>query len=105
VDAADDLKEDAANGNYNPVALRYGLMDGTWTTRSREEFVVTLDHSVHMMTTAFELWDFGIWTPILETTLYNGLFRVGKAVLDGTYRPMLRGEDRKKRKKNGEDGA
>lgn len=105
VDAADDLKEDAASGNYNPVALRYDLHDGIWTSRSREEFVNTLDHSVHMMTTAFELWDFGVWTPILETTLYNGLFRVGKAVLDGTYRPMLRGEDRKKRKKNGEDSA
>lgn len=105
VDAADDLKEDAAKGNYNPVALRYGLKDGEWTPQARQEFVVTLDHSVHMMTTAFELWDFGVWTPILETTLYNGLFRVGKAVLDGTYRPMLRGEDRKKRKKNGEDSA
>jgi len=105
IDAADDLKEDAAEGNYNPVALRYGLKNGEWTPQARQEFVVTLDHSIHMMTTAFELWDFGVWTPILEMTLYNGLFRVGKAVLDGTYRPMLRGEDRKKRRKNGEDSA
>ena len=35
VDAADDLKEDAASGNYNPVALRYGLPDGDWTEESR----------------------------------------------------------------------
>ena len=105
IDAADDLKEDAQNGNYNPVALRYDLKNGEWTADARKEFVNTLDHSVHMMTTAFELWDFGEWTPILEMTLYNGLFRVGKAVLDGTYRPMSRGEDRKKRKKNGEDSA
>ena len=55
VDAADDLKKDAASGNYNPVALRYGLTDG-------------------------------VWTPVLEPTLYTGLFRVGKAVLDGTFR-------------------
>ena len=105
MDAADDLKEDAESGNYNPVALRYGLENGEWTPKAREEFVLTLDHSIHMMTTAFELWDFGVWTPILETTLYHSLFRVGKAVLDGTYQPMLRGEDRKKRKKNGEDSA
>ena len=105
IDAADDLKEDAQSGNYNPVALRYGLVNGEWTPEARKDFTATLDHSAHMMTTAFELWDFGVWTPILETTLYNGLFRVGKAVLDGTYRPMLRGEDRKKRRKNGEDSA
>ncbi len=86
VDAADDLKRDAASGNYNPVALRYGLSDGVWREEARESFASTLDHSIHMMATAFELWDFGVWTPILETTLYTGLFRVGKAVLDGTFR-------------------
>ena len=104
IDAADDLKKDVQSGNYNPVALRYGLINGEWTPQARREFVQTLDHSVHMMTTAFELWDFGVWTPILEKTLYTGLFRVGKAVLDGTYQPMLRGEDRKKRK-NGEEST
>ena len=104
MDAADDLKEDMQSGNYNPVALRFGLRDGAWTPEARREFAATLDHSIHMMTTAFELWDFGVWTEILEKTLYNGLFRVGKAVLDGTYRPLSRGEDRKKHK-NGEDSA
>ena len=103
IDAADDLKKDIRSGNYNPVALRYGLDDGEWTADARREFTTTLDHSIHMMTTAFELWDFGVWTPILETTLYTGLFRVGKAVLDGTYQPMLRGEDM--RKKCGEDST
>lgn len=86
VDAADDLKKDAASGDYNPVSLRYGLSGGVWTSESRQSFAATLDHSVHMMTTAFELWDFGVWTPVLEKTLYTGLFRVGKAVLDGTFR-------------------
>jgi len=95
VDAADDLKQDAAEGNYNPVALRFRLENGIWTAESRREFAVTLDHSIHMMTTAFELWDFGIWTPLLETTLYTGLFRVGKAVLDGSFHAAKRGEDRK----------
>ncbi len=83
VDAADDLKEDALHGRYNPVALRYGLQDGLWTPESRKEFAVTLDHSIHMMTTAFELWDFGVWTPVLQETLYTGLFQMGRAVLDG----------------------
>jgi len=85
VDAADDLGQDAASGSYNPVALRYGLAEGVWTEEARERFAATLDHSIHMMITAFELWDFGVWTPVLKTTLYAGLFHVGKAVLDGTF--------------------
>lgn len=95
VDAADDLKKDAESGNYNPVSLRYGLKDGQWTAQARQEFALTLDHSVHMMTTAYELWDFGVWSPLLEETLYTGLFHVGKAVLDGTFHTPKRGEDRK----------
>lgn len=102
VDAADDLKEDAASGNYNPVALRYGLTDGSWTPEARRDFGVTLDHSIHMIATAFELWDFGVWRPLLESTIYNGLFAVGKAVLDGTYRREIRGGYRKKHKKDEE---
>ena len=98
VDAADDLKKDAASGNYNPVALRFGLTDGAWTPDSRREFAATLDHSIHMMATAFELWDFGVWTPLLSETIYTGLFQIGKAVLDGTFRTMGRGADRKKQK-------
>ena len=102
VDAADDLKEDAKEGNYNPVALRYGLEKGEWTPESRSAFAVTLDHSIHMMATAYELWDFGVWTPILQNTIYTGLFQVGKAVLDGTYETLRRGECRKKRKNDEE---
>ena len=85
IDAADDLKKDAESGNYNPVALRYELTDGTWDPESRHAFAVTLDHSIHQMAAAFELWDFGVWTTVLQTTFYAGLFQVGHAVLDGTY--------------------
>ena len=99
VDAADDLKKDAADGNYNPVALRFGLTNGSWTADARREFVLSLDHSIRMMATAFELWDFGVWTPILEATVYQGLFQVGKSVLDGTFRTSRLKDERKKRKK------
>ena len=92
VDAADDLRRDHESGNYNPVALRYGLRDGLWTPEARQEFASTLDHSIHMMATAFELWDFGVWTALLEATIYTGFFQVGKAVLDGTFRAAGRGD-------------
>lgn len=85
IDAADDLKRDAADGNYNPVALRYDLSGGLWTDTARREFVLTLDHSVHAIAAAFELWDFGPWTPLLERIFYSGLFQTGRAVLDGTF--------------------
>lgn len=99
IDAADDLEKDAASGNYNPVALRYGLTDGKWDEESRQAFARTLDHSVHMIATAFELWDFGVWRPLLESTVYTALFAVGRAVLEGTFhRPSPR-EQRKKHKK------
>jgi hypothetical protein len=102
VDAADDMKKDAEEGNYNPVALRFEVHNGVWSPEKRQEFAVTLDHSIRMITTAFELWDFGVWTPVLQTTFYAGLFQVGKAVLDGTFRAVPRGEDRKKRKNDEE---
>lgn len=92
VDAADDLRRDHESRNYNPVALRYGLRDGLWTPEARQEFASTLDHSIHMMATAFELWDFGVWTALLEATIYTGFFQVGKAVLDGTFRAAGRGD-------------
>lgn len=85
MDAADDLSRDAASGNYNPVALRYHLRDGRWTDAARRDFALTLDHSIRRMTTAFELWDFGPWTPLLERVFYAGLFQTGRAVLDGTF--------------------
>ena len=99
IDAADDLEKDAASGNYNPVALRYGLTDGKWDEESRQAFARTLDHSVHMIATAFELWDFGVWRPLLESTVYTALFAVGRAVLEGTFHKMPPREQRKKHKK------
>ena len=85
IDAAADLQEDFAGGGYNPLICRYGLTEGKLSEEQRQDFARTLDHSIHMRATAFELGDFGCWTEILEKTLYHGLFQVGQAVLDGTF--------------------
>ncbi len=90
VDAADDLHRDWESGNYNPVALRYGLSDGTFTDESKAAFSGTLDLSVRQMAAAFELWDFGCWTALLRSTFYEGLYQVGNAVLAGTFHPRKR---------------
>ena len=85
VDAADDLEKDRKSGAYNPLIPRFHLTEGKLTGENRRVFAETLDHSIHMAATAFELWDFGCWTPILEQTIYTGLFQVGRRVLDGTF--------------------
>lgn len=100
IDAADDLKKDIRSGNYNPVLLRFRLEDGLWTPEARREFTATLDHSIHLITTAFELWNFGVWKTLLSGTFYTSLFQVGKAVLDGTFQEQASGKLRKRTKES-----
>lgn len=90
VDAVDDLARDAASGNYNPVALRFALPDGRLTPEARERMARTLDASVREMAAAYELWDFSPWSAVVESTVYEGLYRVGGAVLDGTFHTARR---------------
>lgn len=85
IDALDDLREDAESGNYNPILLRFSLEDGTLTGQAREEMVSTLDASIRQMAAAYELWDFGVWSPIIRSTVYQGLYCVGNAVLEGRF--------------------
>ena len=85
VDAADDLAKDFASGNYNPLLCHFSLEKGELTEAARESLTVTLDHSIRLMAAAFELWDFGVWRSIIRATVYEGLFLVGRAVLEGTF--------------------
>lgn len=94
IDAADDLEKDTQRGDYNPLRYRYGLSDGKLDPDSRRAFVETIDHSVRMIASAYELEDFGCWSAILESTVYTGLFQVGKAVLDGVFETAFRGRKR-----------
>lgn len=90
VDAADDLKKDVRSGSYNPLPLRYGLTGDTLTDPARQELARTLDGSIRAMAAAFELWDFGDYGPVIESTVYQGLYAVGTSVLDGTFRRQTR---------------
>ncbi len=84
-DAADDLKKDLHSGSYNPLALRFAHCQGVLTPESREELAGTMDRSIEQMAAAFELADFGCWTPIIRSVVYEGMYGVGRAVLDGTF--------------------
>ena len=52
---------------------------------ARRELAQTLDSSIRAMAAAFALWDFGVYGPVIESTVYEGLYAVGTAVLDGTF--------------------
>ena len=85
VDAADDLTDDLRTGSYNPLTLRFPLENGALTAEERQQFAATLDGSVRAMAAAFELADFGVYTPVIRATVYEGLYLVGAAVLNGTF--------------------
>lgn len=86
VDAADDMAKDLRTGSYNPLPLRYTVEDGALTTSDRQSLAATLDGSVRAMAAAFELLPESVYTPVLRATVYEGLYAVGAAVLNGTFR-------------------
>ena len=90
VDAADDLKNDVKTGSYNTLPLRYALPGDTLTDTARQALAQTLDGSIRAMAAAFELWDFGDYGPVIESTVYEGLYAVGTSVLEGTFRRETR---------------
>ena len=90
VDAVDDLKKDMEQGSYNPLVYRFGLTAPQLTEEARHDVSLTLDTSVRAMAAAFELWNFGGYHTVIESTVYHGLYVVGTAVLDGTFRHVQR---------------
>ena len=98
VDAADDMKEDWRSGSYNPWLRRYETEEGTLRKEDRARLAGTLDASIRRMAAAFELADFGCWRPIIESTVYEGLYAVGTAVLSGTFRKRAKERDKLIRK-------
>ena len=53
----------------------------------------TMDGSVQAMAAAFELLPESVYTPVLRATVYEGLYAVGAAVLNGTFRKRQRRKD------------
>lgn len=82
VDAWDDLAEDRETGNYNPLLARF---DGA--PEGESDYIrATLTHSARLCQAAFQLENFGSWTPVLENILYLGLPGVQEEVLTGQWK-------------------
>ena len=101
VDAADDLEKDQKEGSFNPLTARFALQEGKLTQESRQELAATMDRSVEMIAAAFELVDFGEWTEIIRSVVYEGLYAVGSAVLNGTFHKRPEREERNPTRKAG----
>ena len=97
VDALDDLKEDSKSGSYTPLLLRYKTKNGELQPEDKARVAASLDASVRTMAAAFELADFGCWTGIIESVVYEGLYAVGGAVLQGTYQKSKRYTERQRK--------
>lgn len=81
-DAFDDLEEDRARGNYNPLLLRYGPQ----AQESQEALRDTLHVSLGLADTAYALLDWGAWESLLGHILRTGLPVVEEAVFRGTWK-------------------
>lgn len=81
-DAFDDLEEDRARGNYNPLLLRYGPQ----AQEEQESLRETLHVSLGLADTAYALLDWGAWESLLGHILRTGLPVVEQAVFSGTWK-------------------
>lgn len=89
-DAWNDLEEDFKTGDYNPVAARYGLTGHTPPEEVRESVRQTLNASVNLASSAFELLPRNYWRPVTENMIYLGIPQMINDVLAGTYSPAGR---------------
>lgn len=82
VDAWDDLERDKEEGQYNPLPLRWP--DGP--EQHEAELRRTLEGSLDLAISAYNLMEFGCWGPILGNILCIGLPSVEEAVFRGLWK-------------------
>ena len=90
IDAADDFKQDAKGGNYNPLRYRYQIAGDELPDDVKNALGETLDASIRQMAGAYALLDAGEWTSVLDSIFYESFYAIGYAVLSGSYRKPSR---------------
>lgn len=85
IDAADDFRQDAKSGNYNPLRYRYRIDGDELPQEVKNALGETLDASIRQMAGAYALLDAGEWTAVLDSIFYESFYAIGHAVLDGSY--------------------
>ena len=84
LDAAQDVKEDMEQGNYNPVVLRYGLRTPE-LTEIKQPLERTLERSLADICMAYDLLDAQRDADLIRNIIFLGMPLATRQVLDGTY--------------------
>lgn len=82
IDAVDDRDRDRKSGSYNPLLIRYPQ----WTDEDQKALRTTMDHSLSLAASAFELLERNRWSPLVENIIYSGLPGVEEMVFSGQWR-------------------
>ena len=86
IDAVNDLNEDFKQGVYNPVAVRFGIENGVLGGEAASELRLTLENSLNLVRSAFELMPENVWAEIIRNIIYLGMPTVTDAVFSGKFR-------------------
>jgi len=86
IDAYDDLGADRRAGRYNPLAERFGCVEGALSDEDRAWMETTLTHSANLIASAYNLLPHDQWSGILENIIYLGFPGVTERVFAGCFR-------------------
>lgn len=85
LDAIDDLDGDMKKDLYNPLRYRFSLKDRGLSAEEKDTLRVTLQHSMNMLGSAFELLEHSPWTEVIGNIIYLGIPAACDQVLAGTW--------------------
>ena len=85
-DALEDLPKDLKRDTYNPLRYRYELSAGKLSPGDRSQFLDTVDASISMVASAWELLEHGADASIVDNIIYYGMPAVLHSVDRGTFR-------------------
>lgn len=95
-DALEDLPKDLKAGRYNPLRYRFRLEGGALAPQDKQTLRSTIDVSISMAASAFELLDRRAGDELLRNMIYYGL----PAVLCGVCEQRFRKRGRHKTKES-----
>ena len=84
-DALDDLPADCRKNRYNPLKNRFHTENGRLSPDDQKELLQTMDASIDLAASAFELMDRRRAGAVPENVIYYGLPAVMKAVASGRF--------------------
>ena len=81
IDAVEDLPKDRQSGRYNPLCFRFP----EWTQEDKEYLQRSMEQSLELARSAFQLLEPNAWTLVVENILYSGLSGVQELVFTGKW--------------------